>query len=277
MDYHGQGINMANINWQDIGELTAVNVSSINKAIVIPAKEALRQAKFAIGGNLTVNDNMYAAIITLGNSSQTLQNGVEYTFKNPLKTTPIGFTPIKSVDANNSSIAIPQCELNISRTDGLIGITPFIFSTTGYVGEFFESFINRSATTALVNGTAKTITSINLSPGVWNVYGVSVFSGALTGTVIQAGISLTTNTMPGVNEIGRSRMDDPQMPTAQADKTLSVINNNFSITIATTIFLVSLVNFTVGTAGGHGRISAVRTSMLNNGQTGIVTGILWGG
>jgi len=128
---------MAKINWQDIGELQGADQNSINKAIVIPAKEALRQVRFALTGNLTIRDNAYAAIVTLGysgNSTQTLTNGTEYTFQNPLKTKPIGFTPIIAVNENGLALSVPSCIFNTSRTDGLIGVTPFFIPQFGLCG-----------------------------------------------------------------------------------------------------------------------------------------------
>ncbi len=118
---------MAKINWQDIGELTAVDAAGIGKAIIIPAKEALRQARFALTGNLTIRDNMYAAVVTLGyvgNSTQTLTHGVEYAFQNPLKTTPVGFTPIRSFSPGGSTaLPVQSAAFNTTRTDGLMGVT----------------------------------------------------------------------------------------------------------------------------------------------------------
>jgi hypothetical protein len=118
---------VAKVTYQDLGELAEVSAQGIGKAIIIPAKDALRQLRFALTGNLTIRDNMYAAIITLGysgNSSQTLTHGVEYTFQNPLKTTPIGFTPIKSFQPSGSTaLPVQSAAFNTTRTDGLMGVT----------------------------------------------------------------------------------------------------------------------------------------------------------
>lgn len=128
---------MAKINWQDIGLLAGNDAESIQKAIIIPAKEALRQTRFALTGNLTISDNLYSTVVTFGllgnNTSQTLVHNVEYIFQNPLRTTPIGFTPINSFDSNRVAIAIPVCTYNTARTDGLLGLTvAFVGAAPGY-------------------------------------------------------------------------------------------------------------------------------------------------
>lgn len=181
---------MAKINWQDIGLLAANDVESIQKAIVIPAKEALRQTRFALTGNLTIADNAYAAIITLGqlgsNTSQTLIHNTEYLFQNPLKTTPVGFTPIIAFDSNRVAVPTPQCTLNNSRTDGLTGITARFASPPGVVD--------------LLRSTAQSISSTASTPIQWTSDELSV---ALTGTTATSGAFsydyTTTSGSPAVN------------------------------------------------------------------------------
>lgn len=117
------------LNFQDIGGVGSggqVSATVINGAIIVPAKEAFRQIRQVLTGNLTIRDNQYAAIVTLGyqgNSTQTCTSGTEYTFQNPLKTKPIGFTPLVAVNASGTAMAISSYQLNRSRTDGLVGIT----------------------------------------------------------------------------------------------------------------------------------------------------------
>lgn len=124
--FPGYGTDVAKINWQDIGELTAVDQNGINKAIVIPAKEALRQTRFALGGNLTLRDNQYAAVVTFS-----VTHGVEYTFQNPLKTTPIGFEPILTKTSSGAMGLQCNASLNLARTDGLLGLTVNYALTAG--------------------------------------------------------------------------------------------------------------------------------------------------
>lgn len=272
---------MAKINWQDIGELTAIDATSIGKAIIIPAKEALRQVRFALGGNLTIRDNAYAAIITLGyqgNSTQTLTTGTEYTFQNPLKTEPIGFTPIMGIDANGSAIATPICSLNLGRTDGLMGITPSFSDST--IGSQVRTFTNLSSSVAITNNTTANIASITVPAGVHDLSTITYLNGSggsgLTGTAFVTGISLTSAVMTPTSTAGDSRADIPTMPTATSAVTLSIPQFRISVLSSTAYFLVINSLFTVGNATAWGRISSVKVAPPTN-YSGIVTGILWGG
>lgn len=270
---------MATLNYQDIGELTAVDPRSIGKAIIVPAKEALRQLRFAASGNLTIRDNMYAAIITLGyqgNSTQTLTSGVEYTFQNPLKTKPVGFTQIKCIDANGVAMNIVGANLNTSRTDGMTGITAQIFSSTGYVGESFTASLGAGSATALANGTAKTFASMNVPPGDWMLFSHCGFTttAATTGTRCIGSVSLTTNTL-GVSD-ARSQIGlVPVNGVADVQLATPMVKLNNSAT--QTVFGISFASFSGGNVQGFGSVIASRASLVGNGISGIMTGILWGG
>lgn len=265
------------VNYQDLGLLRDNSVESINKAIIVPAKDALRQLRTLATGNMAIRDNQYAAIITLGytgNSTQTLTSGTEYTFQNPLKTAPIGFTPIKCVDANGVALSVDGFNLNTARTDGLLGITLQMFSSTGYVGETVKSFLAVGSAISITTTAETTVTSITLGPGTWDMNGVCALRGTLTGTIFACGISATTNTLP---TNGDDQVRTPTMSTA-ASNIVQVIPQVRVVTTASgSKFLVIAATFSAGTATAYGRISAVRASLVGNGITGIVTGILWGG
>lgn len=263
---------MARVNWQDIGELTKVDQSGINKAIVIPAKEALRQTRLALGGNLTIRDNMYAADVTFS-----LTSGVEYTFQNPLKTTPVGFTPIKCVDANGVALNIGNVALNTTRTDGLMGITVgFSSSLTGYVGETVSSYLSPSSALTVSNSVTANLTSITATQGEWNVNTMTVlgFGSSVTMTQLAAGMSLTSATMSLNGDLFAS---SALQPTSSADSIVTIPPRKFSFTATTAVFSVVRVVFSNGVPRAFGRIEACRASLTNNGQIANVTGILWGG
>lgn len=274
---------MAKINWQDIGNLVAADQNSINKAIIIPAKEALRQVRFALNGNLTIRDNAYAAIVTLGytgNSTQTARTGIEYTFQNPLKTLPIGFTPIAAMDANNVDIELPQCKFNTARTDGLIGITPWMFSTTGFQGERVVGFVQSANAVDMPATPGVTdVTSITLSPGTWDIdFLASIQIGTATApTITRAWSSTVSATDPGSTANADSRMVTNIVPTAVAGVVLTLPGWRQVLSVSTVYYLSTGMTYGVGTPTTSGRISAVRSSLVGNGQTGIITGILWGG
>ncbi len=287
---------MAKLSYQDLGELTTADVSNIGKAIVLPAKDALRQLRFALTGNLTIRDNAYAAIVTLGytgNSTQTLTSGTEYTFQNPLKTKPIGFTPIQCMNANGGAIAAPPCKLNTSRTDGLIGVTP-IFP---HNGEKIELALTSS--TSITHGA---IVDVSWS-GIMTANGVtgSIYSwtSGANITVSEAGLylchvkglwafSASGGTRRMAVALNGTEVDDNCIQAITVtDDTRHEVNYQINCVSGSAIGATAFQRN--GGAGalnlvGSGTLAAAnvnRTKMtitrIANLESGILTGILWGG
>ena len=85
-----------------------------------------------------------------------------------------------------------------TQTGGTIhGLTQGTAPSTGFLGERLTANASAVATTST---TAKTIASVSLTPGIWDVTGMT-FSTATGGTAlmqaVQMGISTTDNTLPG--------------------------------------------------------------------------------
>jgi len=134
----------------------------------------------------------------------------------------------------------------------VIGTTTNDNAATGYIGEIVTSTVASGAGVSLVSNTAKTITSISLTAGDWDVFGmVGAFSNTSISSVI-AGVSVTTNT-DGAEDaityaapISGNQTLQPVIPTIRV-----------SIASTTTIYLVCKVSF-AGTCVGYGRITARR-------------------
>jgi len=292
---------MAKVSWQDIGELSAVDTASIGKAIIVPAKEALRQTRFALGGNLTIRDNMYAAIVTLGysgNSTQTLTTGIEYTFQNPLKTKPVGFTPISSIQPDGSpALGVDSFDINNSRTDGLTGITIGFRPPSGFV-----SLLRNSTFTAASGG---------------QVVQWDAEDQPLSGSGVFSYDTATTSGTPPINSRINCGADGIVMVTGQVFFTTSALGNERDVwvqknnstssrwgaqrgpfgSVATAICVASQVEVLAGdylqimafqdTGAGLALVSSASVSRPNQIQcsyvrplptySAIVTGILWGG
>lgn len=134
----------------------------------------------------------------------------------------------------------------------VIGTTTNDNAATGYIGEVVTSTVASGAGVSLVTGTAKTITSISLTAGDWDVYGMF---GAFTDTAITsviAGSSLTTNTTGAEDSTVYAAPISGNQTLQSAIPTVRV-----SIASTTTIYLVGRVAFT-GTCVGYGRITARR-------------------
>jgi len=276
---------MAKINWQDIGQLTAVDQNGINKAIIIPAKEALRQVRFALNGNLTLRDNQYAAVVTLGysgNSTQTLTSGTEYTFQNPLKTTPIGFTPIKCIKSTGTSMAISDCKLNTSRTDGLIGIS-LGFGTDGHTGPCLIK--TASGNLSVTNNTNTVITgwdtTVKSRGSVISTSDNANFLISESGTYsLNVKLTMESATYTSVHLYLSDTAEQPArlfLPVAFTDGPILSISSIGSYAAGNMVnAIIFQTNATLATRIAN-VLRRIAIHRLFSEENGIVTGILWGG
>ena len=126
--------------------------------------------------------------------------------------------------------------------------------TAGFLGERLSA---TASAVALVNGTPKTLTSVSITPGVWDIsVNTSFVNSANTATAAVLGISVTTNTFEGVDGDQKATY-----LTSVGDigiSSLSVPAFRALVTATTTYYMVGQLNFTAGTGTGTGRISAVR-------------------
>lgn len=264
------------VGWQDIGQLDGNDPDDISRAIIVPAKEALRQTRQALTGNLTIRDNFYATSITLGAGTQSLTSGVEYVLQNPLKTTPIGFTVQKATDINGNALKVSSVKLNTTRTDGLLGITCDFYGSTGQIGETFSASLPRASAISLTTNVAQNVVSLTVSAGTWELRGGISFIGSPTGTGVAGNIGVTSASLGSSDLLGQSSFNLPTVPTAAFDVTQFVaVNPPLTVAASTAVFLVALATFTVGTIKAMGGLSATRLSV--GPSAGIITGTLWGG
>lgn len=293
------------IGYPDIGNLENDDVEAIRQAIIVPAKQALGVLRNAVGGNLTIRDNQYAAIVTLGyqgNSTQTCTSGTEYTLQNPLKTKPIGFTPISAVNANGAAIPTGAARLNNSRTDGLTGITVELgFNTQPWL------WVSKSS-----NQTLTTATSTNLTWDVINAGGQDpvpavtplisngtiyvassdstrimiteagryLFTAVVTYAANATGTRFATFMKTGDNSSVTSQPGQFFLPSAGASRRTAItvpaiIDMTISDYVQVVGFQDSGANLDV--LGNQSAGTLLQISRVWSKNTGIVTGILWGG
>jgi len=150
--------------------------------------------------------------------------------------------------------------LNRQQVEGgfFRGIQDATTPGTGCLGERFSSNVLTGSAVSVSNASAKTITSITLSAGCWDISAIGCAKGTLTGTDFQVCISTSTNSITGAN--GDNVARTPTMPTANSDSTLVVPAWRVNIASSTTYFLVMQINYSAGTGTGYGRISAVRVA-----------------
>jgi len=136
-------------------------------------------------------------------------------------------------------------------TDG-VGPDPGI----GVIGEYIESLIPVGSPLSLTTTVPKTITSITLTPGDWEVFGsIGIsFTGA-TVDYAQGGVSIITNAFNS-DRYNASRTYFGYVGTVTNN--IAIPTNRHVITTTTTLYLIGVCNFTAGTVGGYGMICARR-------------------
>jgi hypothetical protein len=114
-------------------------------------------------------------------------------------------------------------------------------ATAGNVGEIITATVARATNTAITSATAKSITSISLTAGDWDVSGYAGYSiGTTAATNIQAGISTTTNTMPGFDSGAQTIIN---ASISVGDVIIPTPITRISISGTTTVFLVGLITY----------------------------------
>lgn len=140
----------------------------------------------------------------------------------------------------------------------LPGITNGTDAAAGYVGEYIEAFTAFGSSVTLTTATPKTVASISLTAGDWDISGIVMLNGTLTGTQFIAAIGTVNNSLTSTT-LGYSQVSTASLATATSDNSLSLSNirqNLNSITV--TIYLIAQASFTVGTAKAYGVIRARR-------------------
>lgn len=139
-------------------------------------------------------------------------------------------------------------------------------AAAGFLGEVIESIIAQASATSLVTSTAKTVTSISLTPGDYEVSGCIAFTGAASTstTQFQAAVSTTTNATgagasgsPVTNQL-TTILNMAASVFGATITTLSIPNYRVSVSATTTFFLVAAGSFTVSTLTAYGYIHARR-------------------
>jgi hypothetical protein len=250
-------------------------LASLKNGLVQPFQAVHDFVRQHLNNGLTLTDNMRAAIVTFP-----LVHGVEYVFDAPktLLSRPQWARPLGSELASGSpSAPLVALVLNKTRSDRRLGLTAYYDSRD--VGEYTSATLARASATALTTEQAKTVASIALSAGDWDVTGVVGFVGTPTGSRIIAAIGTADgNDMAGTVQ-GDSRVDFPAVSTGGSDASLVVPSVRVSITSASTRYLKAIASFSAGSISAFGRISARRAkpSYDTTGYTAYVTAVLWGG
>ena len=146
-------------------------------------------------------------------------------------------------------------------TKVIVGTTTNDSATAGYVGEVISSTVDVTVGVSLTTSTAKTVTSISLTAGDWDITGMVSFNGngATTVTLTAGGINTTTNTLPAAYEARATAVfAAASTPFATSPIGSVVPTVRAQLTTTTTYYLVAVLNFGISTAGAGGTIYARR-------------------
>jgi hypothetical protein len=141
----------------------------------------------------------------------------------------------------------------------IIGTTTTDAAAAGSIGEYIESILVAGSATALTTNVAKTVTSISLTAGDWDVTGHVAFGSAATTsfTIVAGSLSTVDNTT--TSTLGRWNQT---VSAAFVPNTIPVSTvfgpSRFSLGSTTTVYLVAFATFTVSTASAYGIIRARR-------------------
>jgi len=150
------------------------------------------------------------------------------------------------------------------QTTGIVGTTTNNNAQAGSVGEVISSSVDVVSAVSLTDATGaftgKTITSISLTAGDWDVYGIVGINMAATTkfTAIAGGISTTNDTLNGLYE-EETRFSYGAAGLVPANViTFTFPTTRVSIASTTTYYLIGYASFSISTATAFGRISARR-------------------
>lgn len=167
-------------------------------------------------------------------------------------TSPTFVTPVLGASSATS--------LAFSSTSGIIGTTTNDSAAAGSVGEFVISTVASGAAVSLVSATAKTITSVSLSAGDWNVWGnIGFLPGAgTTMSALAVGVNNVDNTFPDQTTGSASATIFNLTFNAASSQNFSCNPVRVSLAAPATYYLIGFGTFAVNTLTAYGSIMARR-------------------
>lgn len=150
-----------------------------------------------------------------------------------------------------------------SSTSGIIGSATNDSAAAGSVGQLLSATLASGSATSLVTATAKTVISVSLTAGDWDVWGNAYFTGNVATTIanmVVSSLSATDNTLDAT--LDRTSLNWFSAGTAFNSSfgyiTLPVGASRFSLSTTTTVYLVVRADFAVNTCSAYGIINARR-------------------
>ena len=192
------------------------------------------------------------------NSSSLIPSGE---FVNCAFSQPIGALGIFDVNSYQDPGVWPKdpVKFDFSRSAGpaIVPVKQVTFS-----GMFVSATVAAGSAVSLTTATAKTITSISLPPGDWDVAGaVDFVAASATTTLFRSGVSLAADTLPtqpGGSGLGTDALatDPLAYTTTSFTKQTRNMPVRLQLLVQTTVYLVAEATFSAGTMTAYGTIRA---------------------
>lgn len=195
-----------------------------------------------------------ASAVSVGAGTNVLINGTQIGSSNTNAITGAGTAVIVSPYFSSTS---NKTNVTTQAGGAAYGLTQGSAPSSGLIGEQISA--NASAV-AFSSGIAKNLTSISLTPGIWDV-SASIQWVATGGTGIMTagfmGTSTTSATLAGTGGIQTSGFNFGTAA-VQNIQTTNAPLFRYTLSATTTVYLVGQVNYTSTTCPGSGSISATR-------------------
>jgi len=224
----------------------SINTSGVNTACITTAGTGVLTTI-----TYTVLSSGTASCLSIGSGTAIAAQNTQIASSNTNAATGAG-----SFSSINVAYVSTSIKSNVTtQTGGLgTGLTQGTAPSVGMIGELITAQAAANSV-ALVTTTAKTITSISLTPGIWDVSGgVQMNGGAGTASSLSGGINTTTNNL---GTVAVNYFDGSLFLIGVRDGSAIIPPYRYTLSTTTTIYLVGYAAFT-GTCNAGGRISATR-------------------
>lgn len=153
--------------------------------------------------------------------------------------------------------AASATSISFTSTSGVIGTTTNDNAASGSVGEYLSSDIPQASAVSLTTTLTSNVTSLSLTAGDWEVYGVVswVFGTGTTDTYLAQGFSSTSAVLPAFNQYSA---DSGVINNTGVVPTYVVPTQRFSLSTTTSVYLTVNANFSVSTLKAAGFMAARR-------------------